>query len=151
MRYIFTAAIGTLLFIAALLALPPIGEPETTLVAQTTGDRLAVTGSEVATESTTTTAVGPARQAQSPSSTEAERLLAEVLAEVQIPEGLADELNADRDELVIAETTTTTSTTTTPPAAQRRRLPKHHQRPRPHQRRLLRQQRLRSNSVAMVA
>ncbi len=44
MRYIFTAAIGTLLVIAALLALPPIGETESSLIPQTAGDRLAIVG-----------------------------------------------------------------------------------------------------------
>ena len=102
MRYIFTAAIGTLLAIAALLALPPIGETETSLVAQTAGDRLATVGSldEGPEVTTTTTTSTPGRQVLSPSSTEAAvDSIADVLGVVEF--NITDELNAPRDEFII--------------------------------------------------
>ena len=64
MRYILSAAIGTLLVIAAILAIPPLGNTETNLVAQTAGDRLANAPEEA--EAQTTTAV---RQVGSPRQT----------------------------------------------------------------------------------
>ena len=76
MRYIFTAATCTLLFIAALLALPPIGESDTGLIAQTAGDRLAVVTNSLEPSAidrapgTTTPNFG--REAVSPSSTAVE-------------------------------------------------------------------------------
>ena len=42
MRHIFLAAVCTLCAIAALLSLPPIGEPHALLVAQPAGDRLSI-------------------------------------------------------------------------------------------------------------
>ncbi len=103
MRYIFTAAIGTLLVIAALLALPPIGESQTSLVAQSTGDRLATVGAldDPSNEAPTTTAL-PARQVLSPSSTDAAiEMFAEVLGEVEY--NLSDKLSEQRDALVFPD------------------------------------------------
>lgn len=108
MRYIFTAAIGTLLVIAALLAIPPLGRTETNLVAQTAGDRLAVEPDTVVTESTS-----PERQAVSPTLGFSETaIISEVLGVVTVPNLLTERL-ANRSPLVIPETTTTTTTTTT--------------------------------------
>ena len=106
MRYIFTAAIGTLLFIGALLALPPFGESETTLVAQSAGDRLATAG-EVTDAPTTTSTVLAARQAVTPepdpaTSPDAEEIEVEVLSEVELSEEVESflgELNSTRDTL----------------------------------------------------
>lgn len=102
MRYIFTAAIATLLLIAALLALPPIGQTESVLIAETAGDRLA--NSEVVTDaSTSTTTSNPGRVALGPSSTEAAAILADVLGEVEIQDSLDERLANGGDELIIPE------------------------------------------------
>ena len=110
MRYILTAAVGTLLVIAALLALPPIGETQTSLISQSAGDRLATVGSiddpdgasTDPIEATTTVAPTASRQALSPTSTDAAvDSIAEVLGVVEF--NLSDELNAPREALVIPE------------------------------------------------
>ncbi len=107
MRYIFTAAIGTILVIAALMALPPIGQPETGLVAESAGDRLATEAeSALATASVSTVE----RQLVTPSSTTTTTaLLTEVLGLVTIPGDLSARLDVDRPALIFPEPPATTT------------------------------------------
>ena len=93
MRYIFTAAIATLLVIAALLALPPIGETDSTLAPQTAGDRLAVASQDDGAGGDSASLSGAvnssARAVVSPDDVEP-LVLAEVLGEVQTEQSLSN-------------------------------------------------------------
>ena len=93
MRYIFTAAIATLLVIAALLALPPIGETDSTLAPQTAGDRLAVASQDDGAGGDSASSSGAvnssARAVVSPDDVEP-LVLAEVLGEVQTEQSLSN-------------------------------------------------------------
>ena len=106
MRYIFTAAIGTLLVIAALLALPPIGDTDSSLVPQTAGDRLAVPTQE---DSAGTDTVNTASRAVvSPDSDSEQLVLAEVLGEVESSQSLSSLIDdaASTTTAVISEGST---------------------------------------------
>ncbi len=125
MRHIFIAAVCTLCAITALLALPPIGEPDALLVTQSAGDRLSVT---------TEPPVSP-RMLISPSSApSAPDSDVRVLGSVELPLALEDadaddEANrslggsvaalnnrteaSDTDVTTTAPTTTTSTTSTT--------------------------------------
>lgn len=125
MRHIFIAAVCTLCAITALLALPPIGAPQASLVAQTAGDRMSVV--------TTDAPVDQPRLLVSPA-TSAEVVETEVLDVVELP--LASDVDGSDDAdgsirslgnvggaddgvveaaatTSIAPTTTTTESTTT--------------------------------------
>lgn len=120
MRHIFIAAVCTLCAITALLALPPIGEPDALLVTQSAGDRLSV--------ATTEPSVSPRMLISPTSAPSAPDSDVSVLGSVELPLAIDDvDPSADtnrsfggavaaldnRSEETDVEVTTTAPTTTT--------------------------------------
>lgn len=130
LRHIFIAALCTLCAITALLALPPIGEQQSMLVAQTVGDRLSVASeppSEPAPRMLVSPTASPAvsdsgiqvlgsvelPSAESGDDAEPLRPVTQLAAPVLDESGSEDPATSEVSETSAASSTTTTSTTTT--------------------------------------